>query len=463
MRKLFRPAVAALSMAILTACAVGPDYQAPQQVADIRFNSPYQQADTALNWWQAFNDDDLNRLITTALEQNRTLVQARANVERAYAAFRDVRSDRLPSGTLDAGYQATENATLDPADDNLVSRGYRGGLNLSWDMDLFGKLRRASEAASAEAAQASILWHDAQLQLISQVATSYGEYRGAQLRLLVAQQNLVNLQQTRGIIEARLQAGVVSDLELARIEGQVYEVEAGIPAFEMALLRADATLSALLGQQPGKLRLGAVPKLPELKQPVAIADGENYLQFRADVAIAERALAASTARIGVAKADLYPDLSISGFLGFVSGPGLSLGSQQSSWAVAPTLSWQGADWLSVQARIDAANATQKMAYAEFEQRVIEAIGQMQLSLQQYNLSRQQQLKTERQWHAANTALSIARARYNAGSGEFIELLDAERDLLRSRDQVALLQQNSFSRLVDIYRNFGGGINLIPTT
>ncbi|MDX3774952.1 TolC family protein [Chromatiaceae bacterium AAb-1] len=460
MRKLFRPTIAALSVAVLTACTVGADYQAPQQVADIQFSRPYQQAETTLSWWQAFDDNDLDRLVTTALQQNRTLAQARANVDRAYAVFRDARSDRLPSGSIDAGYQATENATLDPADDNLIVRGYRGGASLSWDLDLFGKLRRASEAAEAEAEQARILWHDAQLQLISQVATSYGEYRGAQLRLNVAQQNLVNLQQTRAIIDARLQAGVVSDLELARIDGQVYEVEASIPAFEMALLRADATLSALLGQQPGQLRLGAVPRLPELTKPVAIADGQNYLQYRADVAIAERALAASTARIGVATAELYPDLSISGFLGFVSGPGLSLGSQQSSWAVAPTLSWQGANWLSVRARINAATASQKMAYAEFEQRIIEAVGQMQLSLQQYNLSRQQQLKTEQQWYAANTALNIARARYNAGSGEFLELLDAERELLRSRDQVALLQQASFSRLVDIYRNFGGGISLI---
>lgn len=460
MHKLFRLTAVTSLIATLTACTVGPDYQAPQQVADIPFSNTYQQADMLQNWWQVFNDEDLNQLISMALQQNRTLAQARANVDRAYAVFRDTGNDLLPKGTLNAGYQAAENSTLAPEDDNVIVRGYQGGANLSWDLDLFGKLRRATEAAEAQAEQALILWHDAQLQLISQVAISYGEYRGAQLRLMVAEQNLVNLQQTRAIIEARLNAGVVSDLELAQIDAQMFDVEAGIPAFRMTLLAAEATLSALLGQRPGQLNLSTEPHLPELKNPVAIVSGENYLQYRADVASAERALAASTADIGIATADLYPDLSISGFLGFVSGPGLSVGSQQSSWAVAPVLNWQLGDLSSVKSRINAATARQQMAYAEFEQRVIEAIAEMQLSLHQYNLSRQQQLKTEQQWQAGNKALNIARARYNAGSGEFIELLDTERELLRSRDRVAQLQQQSFIQLVAVYRSFGGGIKLI---
>jgi multidrug efflux system outer membrane protein len=128
--------------------------------------------------------------------------------------------------------------------------------------------------------------------------------------------------------------------------------------------------------------------------------------------------------------------------------------------VAPTLSWQAADLGSVKARIRQAEASSQMALAQFEQQVFNAINDMQLSLQSYNLSREQQLSTELQWQASNKAVQIARQRYNAGTGEFLDLLDAERELLRSRDQLAQLQQQSFSRLVGIYRSFGGGIQLI---
>lgn len=460
MSNILKLSAIAVLVASLSSCAVGPNYQTPAKVADIAFNSPYQQADQLQNWWQAFDDAALNQLISRALAENRTLAEARANVDRAYAVFRDANNDFLPKGTLDAGYQASENGTVAPEDNGVITRGYSTGASLSWDLDLFGKLRRASEAAEAQAQQADILWHDAQLQLISQVATSYGEYRGAQLRLAVAEQNLQNLQQSRAIVLARLEAGMASELELAQIDVQLHQVHSMVPAYRVARLTADATLSALLGQRPGQLKLGAVPQLPELKQPVAVVEGENYLRYRADVASAERLLAARTADIGVATADLYPNLSVRGFLGFISGPGLTLGSDTQSWSVAPTLSWQAADLGSVKARIRQAEASSQMALAQFEQQVFNAINEMQLSLNSYNLSREQQLSAELQWHASNKAVQIARQRYNAGSGEFFDLLDAEREQLRSRDQLAQLQQQSFIRLVGIYRSFGGGIQLM---
>ncbi|WP_445425500.1 efflux transporter outer membrane subunit [Alishewanella sp. HL-SH06] len=459
MPNMFKLSTMAILVATLSACTVGPDYQQPTQIATINFDSPYQQAEQAQSWWLAFDDATLNRLISRALVENRTLVQARANVDRAYAVFRDTQNNSLPKGSLASGYQATENGTVSSSDDGVITRGFSNGASLSWDIDLFGKLRRATEAATAAAEQADILWHDAQVQLISQVATSYGEYRGAQLRLLVAEQNLQNLQQSRDIVLARLEAGLASELELAQIEVQYHQVQAAVPALRVALLTADATLSALLAQQPGKLNLGSVPKLPELAEPVAVVAGENYLRYRADVASAERELAARTADIGVATADLYPNLSVTGFLGFISGPGFSLGSDNQSWALAPTLSWQAADLGSVKARIRVAEANATMALAQFEQQVFNAIADMQLSLQSYNLSREQQLSTERQWQASNKALRIARERYNAGSGEFLALLDAEREQLFARDQLAQLQQQSFSRLVAIYRSFGGAIQL----
>ncbi|MEH6710753.1 MAG: efflux transporter outer membrane subunit [Paraglaciecola polaris] len=447
-------------LAALSACAVGPDYQAPTKVENIALTNTYQQAAKLTNWWQAFGDEDLNHLIKIALDENRTLFQAQANVLRAYAIFRDSANDLMPKGTLDAGYQAAKNPTVLSSDNEAITRGYSTGANLTWDIDLFGKVRRAVEASLAEAEQADILWQDAQLQIISQVAASYGDYRGAQFRLKVAEQNLANLRQTRTIVRARFQAGFASELEIARIDAQVFQVEASVPQMRTLLARADATLSALLAKKPGQLALSNEPDLPQLSQPVALVQGENYLRYRADVASSERALAASTARIGVATADLYPNVSVSGFLGFLSGPGLTLGGETKSWSVAPTLSWQAADLGSVKARIRQAEASSDIALAQFEQQVFDALADMQFSLQSYNFSRQQQQSTEYQWQASEKAMTIARQRFEAGSGEFLELLEAQRDALQSRDQLALLEQQSFNLLVDIYRAFGGGISVI---
>ncbi|WP_372740318.1 efflux transporter outer membrane subunit [Neptunomonas sp.] len=455
-----------LMIGTLTACAVGPDYQVPEKVKDVPFSSPYQHSNLALNWWQAFDDDVLNQLIDKALVENRTITQARANVGRAYMDFRDADNNGLPTGTMDSGYQAYENSTPDPSDDDTVTRGYSTGISLSWDIDLFGKIQRASEAAQANVQQADILWHDAQLQIISQVAISYGDYRGAQLRLQVAQQNLGNLEQSRAIVLARLDAGMASELELARMDAQLYELKANMPAYQSQLQTADATLSSLLAQRPGQLTLEdsensfQLKQLPQLQKPVAIVEGENYLRYRADVAGSERALAASTAQIGVATADLYPSLSIGGFLGFLSAPGFSLNSGSQGWSVAPTLSWNAADLGSVRARINSAKASSRMALADFEQSVFTALNEMSLSLKNYNLSRQQELMTVQQREASQKAVRIARQRYNAGSGEFLDLLDAERELLRSRDQQAQLEQQTFTRLVGIYKAFGGGINVL---
>lgn len=449
----------ALAIFTLSGCAVGPDYTAPRAVEQIPLDQPYQQASNATRWWRAFDDAELNRLVSIALEQNRSLQKAHANVERAAAIFMDADNDWLPKGSLDAGYQANENSTIAAADNNTVSRGNSVGANLSWDLDLFGKIRRATQAAAANAQQASVLWHEAQTQIISQVASSYGDYRGAQMRLQVAEKNLENLQQTRTIVEVRLDAGFASDFELARVDAQFYEIKAMVPVFSADLLRAKATLSALLGFAPGELTLTDASPLPQLSQPVSINDSRDYLKYRADVAAAERRLAASTADIGVVTADLYPSLSIKGFLGFVSAPGLALNAANQAWSVAPTLSWQVADLGSVKSRIRAANASARMALADFEQQVLDAVNDIQLSLDEYNLSREQQLFSEQQYKASTKAMLIARVRYEAGSGEFFDLLDAERTWLTSRDQLAQIQHQSFAKLVSVYRVFAGGLTI----
>jgi multidrug efflux system outer membrane protein len=465
-KKLYKRTALAMMIASLTACAsVGPDYQSPAKVNEQAISSQYSQAKHSLDWWQAFNDAELNRLVALALEQNRTLLQARLNVERAQAVFGDINNDMLPKGSLGGSHQSAKNPSASMQDDNSIIRINQAGANLSWDLDLFGKLRRASEAAKANSEQAQMLWREAQIQLISQVASSYGDLRGAELRVQVAEDNLASIAQSRSVIHSRLEAGFASDLELVRIDAQRYELEANLLQLEQDKARANATLSALLGQTDvyADVSQKALNKIPTLKQPLAMASTAanpmDYLMHRADVAAAERAIASTSAKIGVASADLYPNVSVSGFLGFIAPAGVSLSSQNQAWSVAPSISWQLADLSSIKSRIKVTEIEQQIALAEFEQTVFNALADMRLSLTGYSLSQQQLAKTQLQWQATNAALNIEKARYQAGSGEFLALLDAERDQLRSKDKLAQMQQQSFSQLVNVYRSFAGGLSL----
>jgi outer membrane protein, multidrug efflux system len=486
-RVTFKRTALAILVASLSACAsVGPDYQAPTKVNEQVIGSQYSQAEHSLDWWQAFDDAELNHIVSLALAQNRTLLQASLNVERAQAIFGDTDNDTLPKGSLSGSHQSLKSPSPNPSanpsassqDNDSIIRTNQVGANLSWDVDLFGKLRRASEAAKANSEQATLLWREAQIQLISQVASSYGELRGAELRHQVAKDNLASIAQSRSIIHSRFEAGFASELELARIDAQRYELEANLLQLEQDKARAKATLSALLGQteeyaanasvsasaaQSIATKGSAVSQIPTLKQPLAMMDTTaepvNYLQHRADVAAAERAIASTSAKIGVASADLYPNVSVSGFLGFIAPAGVSLSSDNQAWSVAPSISWQLADLSSIKSRIKVTEIEQQIALAEFEQTVFNALADMRLSLTGYSLSQQQLAKTELQWQATLTALNIEKARYQAGTGEFLALLDAEREQLRSQDKLAQMQQQSFSQLVNIYRSFAGSLSL----
>ncbi|MCY7293931.1 efflux transporter outer membrane subunit [Alteromonas sp. a30] len=458
--------VAAISASLLNACAVGPDYKRPTQVGDITIqasaikNDANADAlqDNLLNWWQQFEDDSLNLLVRTAMEENRDIRQAQWNAKRAYAAFSQQSLQQIPQGDISASSRAMRNADAASVNQNIL-RTENLNLNLRWNMDIFGKLRRASEAASARAEQANILWREAQLQIISQVVSSYAQYRGAELRWVVAQLNLQFLLQSQEIIEAQIEAGVATNFELAQMQAQVEQVKANIPRIKQQEFTAKATLAALLGKSMNGLTIAKTSHIPKLDKPITVTLEKDYLQYRSDIAAAERALAASSADIGVATADLYPDISISGFLGYLGSPNLALNSGNESWSVAPTLNWSGLNYGRVRAGISIANANAQIALNEFEQTVINAINDMQLSLKNYALSQQHILISERHFKATENAVNIARERYKAGTINFLQMLDTERELLASRDQLAQSQEQNFLHLVDVYRSFNGALQV----
>ncbi|WP_337842218.1 efflux transporter outer membrane subunit [Rheinheimera sp.] len=451
----------ALAATLFGCASVGQPYQAPTTFAGQNLPQQYQVAEQASDWFAQLGDAELNRLIEQALLASPTLAAAKANADRAYAVFQDADNDDWARMDLAASQQNQQIPDSAAQNAGQIQRQASLGGQLSWDLDLFGKLEQAAVAANARAEAAGLAWQQARIALLSQVASSYGDYRGAELRLSVAEQDLQNLKRTKQIIQARRDAGVASDLELSRIDAQIYQQQAFLPALRQLKTAAHATLAALLAQSPQQLVVAsqATPALPAFDNPVQLDSQLNYLQFRPEVAQAERELAASHADIGVATAELYPQLSLTGFLGFLASPGLSLGSANESWSIAPTLRWQATELSSIQARIRGAEASQQLAVANFQKAVFDALAQMQTAVHGYKSSRERELWLSQQVAATKQAVELIRAQYDAGTVEFLQLLDAERDWLQSRDAQAQQALTHYQQLVGLYQAFAGALPL----
>lgn len=458
-----RMPLAALATAILSACTVGPDYQAPELKASELTNlTAAAQSGVSQDplWWRQFDDPQLNQLIEATLNNNPSLAAARANVDAAYAQFMDISNDILPSGDIQASHQAQSQLTPGMGDARIHSRSARLGANLNWTLDLFGKLRRATEAAQADAQVSEQAWQEVRISLLAEVANQYATSQALNSRIQVARQNLQSLTQTRAIIQARLDSGYASQLDLLRMDAQLKGVEASIPQLEAQRLRSRNTLLALAG---GSQQLPDWQwqdrALPKLSQPVAISQPERLLQARPNVQQAERQLAAATARIGVAKAARYPELSVNGFLGFLSLGSTEFDSQTRAWSLAPSLRLPAFDMSSVEAQIDVANARQRVALANLQQQWLNAVADAQSALTDYSFSQQQSHLLQAQVDASQQALQLAQLQYDAGAIELLDLLDSQRTLLATHDNLVQAQHRTFSALTNVYTAFGGSLTV----
>src|SRR5688572_8149739 len=334
--------------ALLAACAVGPDYRAPAttatpfvtaQAAEVA-EQPFEAA-----WWEQFRDPTLDSLIERALTADLDLAIATARVQEARAFFGAARRDRWPSASAEIARTESKQQQPGFTTDRVETESYDAGLATLWELDLFGRVRRGVEAAGAEADAAVGGLRDAQVLVAAEVARNYIELRGAQKRLGVARANLGYQQETLELTRVRLELGRGSDLDVASAAARLAATEATIPPLAAAETIAANRLAVLLGQRPGALDAELVPReiAPHLTT-IAVDSPAALLQRRPDIRAAERELAAATARIGVAKADLFPRLTLSGFIGFVSGDADELGESTSrAWSLSPARPWSCLD------------------------------------------------------------------------------------------------------------------------
>ncbi len=468
------PLLAATLAALLTACAsVGPDYAGPPATpADATpafpSTSPAGEVITAgappATWWRELHDARLDELIDAALVANYDLRVAVANLEAARAALDEVRTRRRPRVDATASVQEGRDAAAltpqldaDDAQPTLSSGSF--GLDLNWELDLFGRIRRSVEAASAEIGSQEALRNGVVTAVLGRVARAYVDLRGAQTRLDVAKRNVSVQKQTLDLVTLLNAEGAATELDVARARTQLLASQATIPSFEAQATGTLNRLSTLTARPPGawSAQLSPHAPLPALPDFVAVGTPADLLRRRPDVQAAERALAAAAARIGVATADLFPTVSFGARVGVGAMPLSGLTSAGAPFfGLGPTLSWNLFDREATYARIRQQDSAAAASMARYEAAVTSALEEVDSALSAWLNERDRRTQLASARDESVRAHDLAQLRYREGVEDFLTVLDAERSLLSIEDQLALSDINLTQQLIAIYLALGGG-------
>jgi multidrug efflux system outer membrane protein len=456
--KLFLPSLLVLALA---ACAVGPDYKKPETAAaniQAATQRNYDRSHIETIWWQQFDDPTLNKLVAESLQGNRELRVAFARLKASRAIRDDISNDAMPVVTSRASSQVGRSQVPGETEHRVNQERYDLGLDMAWEVDLFGRIQRELEASDADQQAAEANLYQLQVTMIAELVDAYGQLRGAQLRENIARDNLKNQQESRSVTAQLRDEGVGNELDVVRSDARLAAVEATIPQLQAEQVRERNRIATLLGQRPDALTVTLAPaKLPAISKALPIGDPTKLLENRPDVLSAERQLAAQTARIGVQTADLFPRVSLSGFLGFTASRGSQIGSgAAAAWGLGPSITWAAFDLGSVRARIRGANADAEGALANYEQQVLLALEETENAFSDYDKRQQRLVSLVRQSEASRSAANLANIQYREGTADFLVLLDAERERLAAEDSQALAEIDLYRGIVAIYKALGGG-------
>lgn len=416
-------------------------------------------------WWKCFGDAELDSLISRSVKSNLTLAVARARVREARSELRFASGGLGPSLDTAASYneerypangfpQFPGIASI-PLEDNV----YQAGFDAAWELDVFGGVRRAVEAARAEAAAAEYGRRDLLITVSSEVARNYIDARAFQRRLAVALENIQTQQKTLALTRDLNNHGLASDLDVQQDAALLATTQAQTPSLETGFRSAAYRLATLLGQPPGSL-LGELSRQPApALSPPAVPVGlpSDLLERRPDVCQAERRLAAATARIGVATADLFPKFSLTGDVGLQSvsaSQWFTAGSRY--WSVGPAVQWRLFDTGRIRANIRVQDARQEQALAQYEQTALNAFEEVERALTAYAKEqvRRESLVVAEQ--ASGRALDLATQLYSHGLVDFLRVLESQRSLDETQDAVIQSDRAVSEDLIALYKALGGG-------
>ncbi|MGH7562398.1 MAG: efflux transporter outer membrane subunit [Gemmatimonadales bacterium] len=425
-------------------------------------------SETALGFWERLGDTTLARLTAEALRANHDVQVAQARVRRARAVRAEARLDLFPTVTVAGGY-TRQRLSAAQFGVEVPERGlWETELRASWELDLFGRVRKNLRGQSALTESAREEVREMGRLVAAELAAAYYDLRGAQDQLQVARRNAQNQQRTLQLTKDRQDGGRGNAFDTERAQAQVSGTLALIPALESRIAGAQHRIGVLVGREPGALaaELGTVctdeePEqlcsLPALPEEVLPAPIDSVIQSRPDVLAAERRLAAEKAFVGAARADYLPRFSVGGTAGFTSTGFDGVGKSGSGrYAVGPMISWPAFNLGRVKAGVDAARALEAEARARHEQTVLLAREELRTALVAYAKARERLTRLAEAAAASDRAAELARIRFRGGVSDFLQVLDAERSLLAAQDELARGRTDAVTALVAVYRAVGAG-------
>jgi len=455
-----KPLLVSLVALLVGGCMVGPDYVRPPVDAPAawRLSEPEVKELANTAWWEQFGDPVLNELVATALRENKDLMIATARVDEFAGNYGFVRSGLFPQ--VGAGYEAKRqrdiSAVVVGAGEGATYNSYSAVLNASWEIDIWGRIRRQTEAANAQLLASEEGRRGVILSLVGSVAGAYINLRNLDRQLEIARATAKSRGESYELFKLRFEGGVISLLELSQNKSQYEEALATIPPLEKAIAQQENGLSVLLGRNPGPIPRGK--DIDQLTLP-AIPAGlpSELLERRPDIRRAEQNLIAANALIGAAKAAYFPTISLTGLFGFAS-PSLSnlFQGQNKVWSYGVPITMPIFTAGAVAGQVQAAEAGQQQALFGYQKAIQQAFREVDDSLADQDRTREQLLAQRRQVEALQQYATMARLRYENGYTSFIEVLDAERSLFNVQLQYTQTHQVQLQAMINLYLAMGGG-------
>ena len=459
-----------LCLPLLTSCMMGPDFQRPEAKVSSQWlgqaptapatpeGAPTPEQNLA-QWWTIFNDPQLTSLVERGMQANLDLRMAQSRIRQARASMGIAGADLGP--TVNTNASLTRSRTPASSIRNEVTTGnlYQLGFDAGWEVDLFGGLRRGVEAAGADLDAAMESRSDLLVSLSAEVASSYLNLRSFQQRLAIARQNLKAQEHTADLTRKRFNVGFASKLDVVRAEALAATTAGQIPLLEAQERQTIYSLSLLLGGEPSALLAELDPEaaLPSAQATVPVGLPSDLLLRRPDIRRAIARIHAATARIGVAKADLFPKFTISGALGYQNTNSNALFNSASSfWSLGPALNWPLFDMGRTRANLELKKALQEEELLAYEQTVLNALREVENALIASTKEEEHRQAMAQAVAANRTAVELATALYTAGQNDFLAVLDAQRSLYASEDALAQSSRTVSTNLVALFKALGGG-------
>jgi outer membrane protein, multidrug efflux system len=449
----------------LVSCkAVGPDYEGAPELEvpenwDNQLNNEFIEASASqTQWWTLFNDPVLNDLISRAAVDNLDAKISLARVEVARANLGIAEGAKLPAldGLGDVSEKSKSKSVSGDKDTDIYSSI---GLDISWEIDIFGYLRRSIEAADAQLDRSVERYRDVMVILYAEIANNYVALRTAQERLQYALENVKSQKDTLRIVNARYEAELVSEVDLLQSEQNLAAAQSNIPLFHARINELSNSLAILLGKNPGTLNseLKQSYGIPHVPEKTVVQVPREILRQRPDIREAERLLAQETAEVGIATAEEYPRFNLNGTFGYDSKEfDNQFSSDSRYWSFGPNFRWNIFDGGATQAAIEVQDAQVEEARVNYEKRVLRAFEEVENAIKSYKEEKQRNVSLNVSVSAAKKVNKITLARYTSGLIDFQEVQDAERVIFFQEDDLAKSNGNLVQFIIQLYKAMGGG-------